>query len=111
MKTVKRYLPGAALTVIIILAIFLRFFAVSQNPPGLYIDEASIGYNAYTIITQGKDEHGVAYPVWFRSFGEYKMPVYIYVTAMFMGLLGKSEFTVRVFSATSGVLTVILLYF
>jgi 4-amino-4-deoxy-L-arabinose transferase-like glycosyltransferase len=111
MKKVLRFLPMIILVVVFVLGGVLRFYNIQNNPPGLYIDEASIGYNSWTILTEGVDEHGVPYPVWFKSFGEYKMPLYIYVTSFFMALLGKSEFTVRVFSALSGTFTVVLLYF
>jgi hypothetical protein len=99
------------LTGIIILAIVLRFYQIANVPPGLYIDEASIGYNAYTILINGVDEHSVPYPVWFRSFGEYKMPVYIYLTTFVMAVAGKSEIAVRFTAAFFGVLTVPLVYF
>lgn len=96
---------------IFILAGILRFYKIDVNPPGLYIDEASIGYNAYSILKTGKDEYGVNYPLWFRSFGDYKAPVYIYTVSASMFAFGKNEFAVRFPSALAGTLTVIVLYF
>ena len=55
----------------------MRFVDVSNDPPGLYIDEASIGYNAYSILTTGKDQYGVPYPIWFESFGDYNFRFFI----------------------------------
>src|SRR6185437_13530166 len=95
---------------IVILGFFLRFIDVSQNPPGLYIYEASIGYNAYTILTTGKDEYGIPHPLWFRSFGDYKLPVYIYSVAGAMSIFGKTEFAVRIPSILSGTLTIVFFY-
>lgn len=96
---------------IIILSVFLRFYKINEVPPGLYIDEVSIGYNAYTILQNGIDEHNKKYPLWFEAFGEYKMPVYIYFTSASIALFGKNDFAVRFPSALFGVLSVIALYF
>ncbi len=93
-----------------LLGFFLRIIDVSNDPPGLYIDEASIGYNAYTILTTGKDEYGSTHPLWFRSFGDYKMPVYMYAVASSMALFGKTEFAVRIPSVLTGTFTIPLLF-
>ena len=99
------------LGVIFFLGVFLRFYQINNIPPGLYIDEASIGYNAKTILQAGQDEHGVYFPLFFKAFGEYKMPVYIYATSGAMAVFGKNEVAIRFTSALSGALTVLLIYF
>lgn len=101
------YLFLAAVTIV---SAVIRFVSVSQVPPGLYIDEVSNGYNAYTILTHGVDEHGVAYPLWFEAFGEFKMPVMIYMIAGVMAFIGKSELAVRLPSIVFGTLSVPLLF-
>jgi len=88
----------------------LRFIDVSNNPPGLYTDETSIGYNAYKILTTGKDEYGIPYPLWFRSFGDYKLPVYIYSVVGTMAVFGKTELAIRLPSVLAGTLTIFVLY-
>ena len=97
--------------ILFVLAFFLRFYKISQNPPGLYWDETSIGYNAYSILKSGKDEYGKFLPVSFKAFGEYKLPVYIYFTVFTTAIFGPSEFAVRFPSAACGVLTVVAFYF
>ncbi|MBV8301108.1 MAG: hypothetical protein JOY68_04205, partial [Candidatus Dormibacteraeota bacterium] len=60
-------------------AIIVRNLATLDTaPPGMYIDEASIGYNAWAIAHYGVDEHGFTMPLYFQAFGEYKNPVYVY---------------------------------
>ncbi len=98
------------LLLIIFIAFVLRFYKIDTNPPGLYIDEAAIGHNAYEILTTGRDEYGYKFPLFFKSFGDYKMPVYIYSTSLSMSVFGKNEFAVRFPSAFFGVLTVLLVY-
>jgi 4-amino-4-deoxy-L-arabinose transferase-like glycosyltransferase len=90
-----------------VLAIGLRFYRLSQNPPGFFCDEASNGFNAYMIWTRGTDEYGVCFPVFFRTFGEYRNPVVIYTLAPIVGLFGLSESTVRFTGAAYGLLSII----
>lgn len=60
---------------------------LSGSPPGLYVDEASIGYNAWAIAHHGVDEHGVHFPLFLEAFGEYKNPVYIYALSGLLRVL------------------------
>lgn len=103
---VLKHLPLLVLSIITLLGFLIRFYAVAEVPHGLYIDEVSIGNNAYAILTRGVDEHGKRFPLWFAAFGEYKMPVYIYSVAMAMAVLGKSELAVRLPSLLAGTLTI-----
>jgi len=99
------------LGVIICLAFFLRTFSISTNPPSISWDEASIGYNAYSILTTGRDEHGKLLPLdAFAAFGDYKPPVPIYLTVPFVAVFGLTELAVRLPSAIAGTLTIWVLY-
>src|SRR3989344_2040290 len=97
--------------IIFFLAVFLRFYKLGEIPNGLYQDETAIGYNALSILETGKDEHGVSWPLYFKSFGDYKLPVYIYLTAISVKLFGLNEWAVRFPSALFGTLTVVVMYF
>ena len=96
---------------ILCLALFLRFFYLGKIPNGFYSDEAAYGYNAYSILMTGKDEYGTPIPFAFKSFGDYKAPLYIYALAPVIWLFGLSEASVRLLSALLGVILVILVYF
>jgi predicted membrane-bound mannosyltransferase len=95
---------------LVVLTFFLRFYRLSEVPPALYQDETAIGYNAYLILTTGRDEHNVPYPVYFTSFGDHKLPTYIYATALSIKTFGLTSFAVRFPSALFGSLSVILLF-
>lgn len=73
-----------------------RFYKVSDIPASVYWDEASIGYNAFSIVQTGKDEWGDFFPIHFRAFGEFKLPVYIYSTVAAIKVFGLNELSVRV---------------
>jgi len=100
---------AAACGALLVLAGILFGANASSNPPGFYIDESSIAYNAHLIATTGHDEHGVSNPLFFRAFGDYKNPTYIYVLAAIFRVTGPSIRVARLFSATLGVLAVLAL--
>ena len=58
-------------------------------------DEAAFGYNAYSIMKTGGDEYGVKAPLRLRSFGDYKMPLYSYLSIPFIATMGLSETSTR----------------
>ena len=98
------------LVVIILLASFLRLYNLANVPPHLTPDEASLGYNAYSILKTGKDEYGKFMPIIFKSFGDYKPGLYIYATVPFVVIFGLNETAVRLPSAISGIVAVYLVY-
>lgn len=104
----KTFLPVTAIT---ILALLLRFVLLAEIPPSLSHDEVAIGYNAWSILQTGKDEYGNAFPVLFRSFDDYKLPGYIYLTALAEAIFGLTPFAVRFTSAFLGTLCIPVLYF
>ncbi len=98
------------LALILTLLVFVHVWRLSTLPRGLYVDESSIGYNAYLIAHTARDEHGVLLPIYFKAFGEYKNPLYIYTTAGLFSLFGVSEFTLRLTSALYFFLFLLLLF-
>jgi 4-amino-4-deoxy-L-arabinose transferase-like glycosyltransferase len=91
-----------------LLVVVAYFVGIPKNPPGFFIDEASIAYNAHTISRQGVDEHGQTFPLYFRAFGEYKSPVYIYILAAVFRFTGPSVLVARLLSATLGLAAALL---
>ena len=96
---------------LIILSFLSRLLFLDTAPHGFYRDEASVGYNAYSLIKTGRDEFGKTFPLVFEALGDYKLPVIIYATAPFTFLFGNSDFWVRFPTAVIGALTPLALYF
>jgi len=107
MNRKKSYL---LLILIVCSAFFFRIWNINLIPPSLNWDEVSHGYNAYSILKTGKDEWGIKFPLIFRAYGDYKLPLYIYLTAVSELLFGLNSFSIRLVSALSGVGLVILGY-
>ncbi|MFA5828035.1 MAG: phospholipid carrier-dependent glycosyltransferase [Candidatus Shapirobacteria bacterium] len=98
------------LSIITVIAFVLRFYQSGNYPPLLW-DEAAIGYNAYSLTETGKDEYGVTLPLIFKSFGDFKPGLYIYLAAPFIKLFGLNEIAVRLPSIIIGSLLPLLLFF
>ena len=95
---------------ITLLAFSLRFYKITEVPPSLNWDEASIGYNAYSILETGRDEWGKLFPIHFKSYGEYKLPGQIYASIPGILIFGLTPFGVRITPVIYGTLTVLLVY-
>lgn len=98
------------LVVIIVLASLLRIIGLDEVPPSLNWDEVSMGYSAFSILKTGRDEWGELMPLLFRSFGEWKSPVYIYLIVPFIKVFGLNAWGVRLPAAIAGILAVYLTY-
>lgn len=95
---------------IFVLASSVRIVNLSNVPPGINRDEAALGYTAYSLLKTGRDEYGIKWPISLKSFGDYKLPVYAYLTIPFIATFGLNEFAVRLPSVLAGIFTVLLTY-
>jgi hypothetical protein len=95
------------LAVVLAVAAF-HLWITPSNPPGYHRDEAALSLNAYTLSTGLRDEDGNLLPLFFRSFEDYKSPLYPYLLAGIFGLTGPDAQVARGLSAIL-VLTAVLL--
>ncbi len=99
------------LLLILGLGLLLRVILIDKFPPSLNWDEVSHGYNAYSILNTGKDEWGQLLPLFnFRAYGDYPLPLNLYLTIPFVAIFGLSEFSIRLPHALLGVGTLIAIY-
>lgn len=98
---------ACALVFVLLPAVVLRFLGIEHNPPGLWQDEASTGFDAYLLWTTGRDRAGAFLPVIAASFGDYPLALYRYLTAPVVGLLGLSPGNERAVAALAGSLLLI----
>ncbi len=108
MKIIKQLpLYKLLFTSIIFLAFCTRVWNVQMLSP--YWEEVALGYDAYSILTTGKDHHGNLFPiVVFESFGDYKPSGYFYAVVPFVWMFGLNTFSVRLPSILAGVITVVI---
>lgn len=100
------------LAIVVLIAAFLRFYQLGVNPPSLTWDEVAWGYNAYSIGVDGRDEFGRLLPYdYLESFGDFKPPMYAYLSVIPVKIFGLNEFATRFASAFFVTLTVLITYF
>ncbi len=101
---------GVFIVGIVVLAFLLRTVAIASYPVGFNPDEASFGYDAYSLLKTGKDQWGESWPLTFRSFGDFKLPLYTYLAIPSVAAFGLNEFAVRLPNAVFGTLAVLATY-
>src|SRR6266480_3976145 len=76
---------------------------LSRNPPGFYVDESAIAYNAYLVSRTGAGEYGSHFPLYFQmftdGFTQYVSPTQVYLLAFVFRFLPPSILLARSFSA------------
>ena len=92
------------LLLIIIIAVFFRFYNITETPPGLYPDEAMNGNDAVQVLESG--DYKIFYP---NNFG--REGLFINLQAIAISIFGQEIWVLRAVSAVFGILTVIGLYF
>ncbi len=107
---VNKLLNKIPILLIILLSFNLLFWDINNTPPGVLVDEASLGYNSYSVLNTGKDEWGNFLPLTLKSFGDYKPSGYIYFAIPFIKLFGLNTFSVRLPSVISGLISILLIY-
>ncbi len=95
---------------IIFLGVCLRTIGFPNNPPGLFSDEASAGYETLSLLRTGTDSWGVRLPVYFLQSGLGQNVLYSYLGVPIVGVLGLSRFSTRLMNVILGILTLPLLY-
>lgn len=101
----RRYLW---LALLIVVAVGLRFYQLVKIPVSLYWDEVAMLVDAKVVSATGLDMHAHAWwQVLYPSYGDFKLPIYIWLASLSVKLLGVSEFAVRLPSALAGLFTIV----
>ena len=76
---------------------------LATNPPGFYVDESAIAYNAYCIARTGRNEFGARLPLFFPVYTggwtQYANPTQIYLLAIPFTVVKPGIHFARVYSA------------
>jgi len=99
----RNQLWAAAFVIVAAGIVATHIVGLATAPLGLYNDEASIGYNAWTIAHYGTDQYGTHWPLLFRDFGDYKGPVSTYLLAPLTLVLPLTPAVTRLPSAFAGI--------
>jgi hypothetical protein len=93
----------------ILAVVAFQLWITPSNPPGYHRDEAALSLNAYTLSQGLRDEDGARFPLFLRSFDDYKSPVYPYLAAAVFKVTGPSQNVARGLSAVLVLAAILLL--
>lgn len=99
-----------SLAAIVLIAAGLRFPLLGTNPVGFFCDEASVGYDALSLLETGRDQYGRLLPLFARSFGDWDEAFYRYLSIPWVALFGPTIAATRATAALFGVATVVAIF-
>ena len=108
--SLRKINPYFYLLLITLLAAGLRLCWLGDAPNTFSTDEASNGYDAYSILLTGRDRYGDFLPWFLRAFNDSRESLYVWLIVPFIKLWGLNEFSSRFPSAIAGILTVPVVY-
>ena len=76
---------------------------LSRNPPGFYVDESALAYNADRVAHTGAGEFGPRFPIYFQffsdSWAQYVSPTQVYLLSIVFRFFPPSILAARIFAA------------
>lgn len=113
-KNIKEFLINQkyrlVFSLLLMLTLGTRLIFIDRFPGGFNQDEASAAYDAYAIMTTGKDRAGNFLPIHLVAWGSGQNALYSYLMIPFIAIFGLNEFACRLPMALTGVLCVICFY-
>ena len=95
---------------IFVVGFLVRVVGIVNHPNGLNTDEASIGYEAFSVSTYGIDRNGNSWPVFLESWGSGQNALYMYIIMPFVKAMGLSVISVRLPMAIMGCISLFLMF-
>ena len=88
----------------------VRILGFTEKPLGLNQDEASIGYEAFSLLKTGFDRNGISFPIHFISWGSGQNALYAYLSMPFISIFGLNVFSARIVNVIFSCVSLIIFY-
>lgn len=98
------------LLAIIVIGVFARVYLFGSIPGDINQDEAFAGYEAYSLLTTGKDIHGYSFPVYLTAWGSGMNALNTYLMIPFIAVFGLHVWVIRLPQLIVGCLSVPVVY-
>lgn len=95
---------------LLVTAALVRILWLGDFPGGLNQDEASSGYDAWALLSEGIDRHGVSWPVHFIAWGSGQNALYAYLAMPFIALGGLTVTNLRMAAAILGIIGLLIFW-
>lgn len=107
---VNKYKYQIIITLLFIIGFATRLAAITKYPAGFNQDEASAGYDAWSILKYGIDRNGRSFPVHLIAWGSGQNVLYSYLMIPFISIFGLNELSVRLPMAIIGCISLVVIY-
>ena len=92
-EALKKYSYPLCLGGLFTIAFFLRVYRLGELPNVLFIDEASVGYNAWCLANYGVDRYLNQWPIYAQNYAGGQSPLYIYSLTLLIRLFSVDGLT------------------
>lgn len=96
--------------IVFLVGLLIRTVFIANIPNALNVDEASAGYEAYSILNYGIDRNANTFPVFLVSWGSGQNVLLTYMIIPFIKLFGLTTLAVRLPMAIIGVISLVVFY-
>lgn len=104
----KRY---GILTLILLVAVLVRTYKFGSVPAGMHQDEASLAYDAWSLLKFGVERNGFRFPIMLAAYGcGMSGTLAAYLMMPFIQLFGLVPFATRMVNLIGGLAAIPLLY-
>ncbi len=98
------------LILLFLVGMLVRVVGIADMPNALNCDEASSGYEAFSILNYGIDRTGNKFPVFLESWGGGQNALLSYFMIPFIAILGLNTLSIRLPMAILGCISLVILY-
>ena len=106
-----KYKNDLVLVLFFIIGTIVRIYSIDKMPNALNVDEASAGYEAFSILKFGIDRTGRHLPLFLYSWGSGQNPLYSYILIPIIAIGGLNLYTTRLPMAIIGIFSLYAFYF
>ena len=96
---------------IAVIGILARTVLFTVVPNGLEQDEASMLYDAFSLLHYGIDRNGTSFPVYMEAWGGGQNALLTYLTIPFVAMFGMNIFTARIVSLLFSIGSIFAFYY
>jgi 4-amino-4-deoxy-L-arabinose transferase-like glycosyltransferase len=96
---------------VLIIGSLVRLVAIGKIPNALNVDEASSGYDGYSLMKNGIDRGGNSYPVYLYAWGSGQSVLYSYLMIPILAITGLTEYGIRLPMALVGIISLYVFYY
>lgn len=88
----------------------LRLIKLDTLPYGFFCDESNIGITAKHLLETGRDEYNEFLPFFFQGFGDWRLPIPVYLQIPSIWIFGLSIYSIRLTTTILNIICIVILF-